>query len=422
MAQLILTNSGLSVVNGVYQLNGNRFIKCNDDNCMISIYQKYSCLQGTGAPNIDHPIVISTISIESKFEIIFYVTNGKKQDEWIEIAGLSPSPTVNFKYNDQNDIKPMQDIFHTITTNTQSKCDQFCSHKSHPFQYILSVSQLEMLHELSSKVVDIYYNFEPKEECKPSITKQMINDKVICNKTNPLNIVYKYLSLFFEANRNKTYFIRLSTVSPKDARMYLYEDEDSKSEQEDELKDIRDDIMELEVGIPVQKTCELSAEKCLQLLCHSERIKYEIQLTENLSEKQMSLLLLNWNPTSLATETRCYIFKWKIVAISQYFVDLDNVYGDKIKNVYRDIIEFVNEDIEMNEKRNEKLNGDFVIDLDVKIESNGDVNVNVIELNGLFEADKCLFGMDEFDHLCTKEVESPPFRYIANKETKEFTS
>ena len=148
------------------------------------------------------------------------------------------------------------------------------------------------------------------------MTKQMVHDQVM-NACNPLHVVWKYLFLFFERNESKIYFLRLSTISPKDARIYLDEDGD---EEDDDLKDIMEDIQQLKVGVAVQETAGLAATKCVQLLCHSERVKYEIQLTPDLEAKRVSLLL-DWKNVSIPTETRCYVHEWRLVALSQYYVN-----------------------------------------------------------------------------------------------------
>ena len=414
--QLSVCGAGIDFINGLYIWNENRFsksTKLNDNEFAVNLYQKYIEYN-----NIGCGFVISTTM--NDFETIYYVIEPSKLlDKWVPVGGIYPIPNVKWKIQGKTTLTSMVDIFYYQMVNTIHKCDPYCSHRMHPFQYVLSKEQLNKLHEFSSRIVSIYHNDAPKESPKPIKTMNMIHQDVIENKQSCLYLVHSFLTLFFKSNPDNVYFIRLSTVSPKDARIYL--DNNNLCEYDD-LKDITMDIQELKVGVSIQKSPQQASIKCIQLLCHSERIKYEIQL--NTSTINTSLLLLNWKSINIKTETRCYITKWKIVCISQYYSDLNNVYGsENIPTLYYAIIKYLNTQIKFNKHKMAHLNGNFVIDLDIDISNPNDIIIDTIEYNGLWESDKCLYDLNLFEELCNdinNDSYIPSFRYIINTKICQF--
>jgi len=159
--------------------------------------------------------------------------------------------------------------------------------------------------------------------------------------------------------------------------------------------------------VPVQQIPTSAAEHCIQLLCHSERIKLDIQFS--CESKPLSLLLLNWKKSSIKRETRCLIWNKNIIALTQYYVDLMDCYGD-VKKAYEHILKFF--------ENNRKLIpvDNCVMDLDMNEDF---MEIYIIEFNGFDEADKCLFDRVK-DIPPLLEMSSspnfiPPFRYMDSK-------
>jgi len=192
----------------------------------------------------------------------------------------------------------------------------------------------------------------------------------------------------------------LSTISPKDAYQYLHEEDD----EEDEEILIKRNVSFLCVGVPVYHSSEVAAQECLQILFHSERVMLDIQFKTD--EKQINLILLDWLPTNLKSETRCLIFENRLIAISQYYVDFNNCYTQKIEIIYEKVIQYVHKFMQAN------FVSSNCISLDLDIKDNGEIYL--IELNDYGPSDKCFFKKEELEEFIKTPISQaivPEFRF-----------
>lgn len=93
-------------------------------------------------------------------------------------------------------------------------CDSLCTHQSHPFLYPLSTEEKEIINNTCSEIVKIYEDADNTPQ--PSITKSLVRSKL-----ESLSILYKSLITFFDSNQTGSFFIKLSSISPKDCRFSL---------------------------------------------------------------------------------------------------------------------------------------------------------------------------------------------------------
>lgn len=139
-------------------------------------------------------------------------------------------------------------------------------------------------------------------------------------KTLPL---YSSLKTFYSLNPG-SYFIRLSTRSPKDSWYQLYCDGDQAMEDEINseytLDSVKRDLACLKVS---------NVDESLQVILHSERV-YEDMEMEN------AVVLLPWRDIFHITETRCFILDGKLRCFTQYY----NIEPPDVKQVFKLVCEF----------------------------------------------------------------------------------
>lgn len=122
------------------------------------------------------------------------------------------------------------------------------------------------------------------------------------------------LTSFF-ATHQGSFFLRLSTISPKDAYYQLY----LETPEEKDIVDSKPTLDQINRDLSVLKVN--SAEQSLLVLCHSERVMRDVELPNQ------AILLLKWKTLLTDTETRCFVKAGKLIAVSQYWADLSNGYA-----------------------------------------------------------------------------------------------
>lgn len=239
-------------------------------------------------------------------------------------------------------------------------CHKWCTHTTHPFLYRLTEDDKTYLQKYpDEKTVSVSGFIGPREQ----------------------------LAEFFESHPKTDYFIRLSTISPKDAYWLANQtDEGSDDDEPMTLEDIQNEIGFLRVGVPSRGSVEAAVAHCLMLMTVSERIQFEIKFNP---EEDFSLVLFEWDEINHRTETRCYIRDGRVIGISQYYVDLTGCYSEfdtdelKIR-----MVEFCNQYT--------KENGHLTTcSLDLTILPDG--RIKLIESNSLKESDPCLFTREELE-------------------------
>jgi hypothetical protein len=277
------------------------------------------------------------------------------------------------------------------------RCHELCSHEFHPFYYVLDDEERECISSTGYNIHDLFYNAIPKHTAKIdqsfNLTKMAINSN--------LNKLYLELEKFFIIHPDEYYFIRMNTISPKDASTFINVTSSSLEDKNDLYTDdmIKNDINYLKISVLLFGSPQATAEYCIQLLCYSERVNLDIKFVND----KLCLLLLPWIDINNSTETRCFRKSGKLLAISQYYEDLTNCYDD-VDVIYTSILSF----FETNKHKLPETN----ISMDLHIKNN---NVNIIEYNYFDESDKCLFSKDELNNLEIKSQNhqnfQPPFRY-----------
>eukprot|EP01126_Amoeba_proteus_P043556 TRINITY_DN4789_c0_g2_i3.p1 TRINITY_DN4789_c0_g2~~TRINITY_DN4789_c0_g2_i3.p1 ORF type:complete len:348 (-),score=57.72 TRINITY_DN4789_c0_g2_i3:222-1133(-) len=282
-------------------------------------------------------------------------------------------------------------------------CDELCHHDFHPFLYTLNDVERQTIVDKANAVHNLYYNFPPPETPKPELSLEIVRD--VKNYNSVLNPLYFRLANFFSENPEQFFFLRLSSISPKDAYTFMCPCNDDCDDEEI----ITRSINFLKVGVTLFQSPEKTAEHCIQLLCHSERIKLDIQFEET---KRLSVLLLPWKFIKIKNETRCFIKNGILIGISQYYEDLSDCYED-VPKLYDSIITFFN-----SMQQSFPLQ-DITVDLNI-VESKV---VEIIEYNQFKDSDKCFFSNDDLDELEKSSLSqsqfSPPFRYVDSKRYSE---
>ena len=212
------------------------------------------------------------------------------------------------------------------------------------------------------------------------------------SQLSKLQGLYDELQAFFET-RPGGYFIRLSTLSPKDAYYQLFVDTPSAAEAaEDEavtLADIKRDLAVLRVS---------SAEQALLVMTHSERVYFEVEF-----DRPNAVLLMPWMDNILTdTETRCFVRGRKMVTFTQYYADLPSGYASvpfDAQTFYTGVCDFIQSLLETIPYE------DCVIDIALSDPS----TFLFIEINPLnHNTDAGLFEWDELDQL---NGPRPVFKY-----------
>lgn len=246
--------------------------------------------------------------------------------------------------------------------NIKDKCDDYCNHSIHPFLYWLNDSEKDQIRRISG---DCIYN---QGVLKPE----------------SLQVLRQSLINFFDRNRNGIYFLKLSALSPKDAYYHLIggvlEDEELVT-----TDILNRDLNLLKVGYSIQGSAHNAANHSLNILVHSDRIYCELQYDEN--DTRMCFLLLDWKQINQAQETRCFIRNRQLVAISQYYIDLTNVYPQS-QIIYEKIKTYINKCLDI-------IPENCAVDIDVSL--NGELTI--IEYNPYELSDTCLYSSQELSEL-----------------------
>lgn len=198
--------------------------------------------------------------------------------------------------------------------------------------------------------------------------------------------VYHTIDDFFKRNPGK-YFLRLSTLSPKDASLYLLYGGD-----EDRDAPVADRLSVL---------CVQSVKQCFEVLCHSQRAFIDLEY-ESCEE---SIELLPWKSLDHSSEVRAFVRNGRVQWISQYYCDdFSNFMGSpEVANAYLErVMHWVN--------GNDLFKRWTALGVDVGLTKDGsteDDSLTLIELNAWDDSlDLCLF--DECDD------KSIQFRYLSN--------
>lgn len=213
----------------------------------------------------------------------------------------------------------------------------------------------------------------------------------------------KQLNDHFNSNPTKHYFLKLNKLSPKDAYYIITNDSNLDDESELSLDDIKRDLDILHVGLPVGRL----ADYCINILLNSDRVYCELAFSD--VEENISVLLLDYININHQTETRIYVKNNKLIGISQYYCDLNNVYVNSnqntpdIANIPDIIKKFLNIKTDLTS---------YVCD----IYFDNKLNPELIELNPFAHStDSCLFDWD------TLELEPLEFRYKENNSIKKIS-
>lgn len=200
------------------------------------------------------------------------------------------------------------------------KCDKYCSHKNHPFIYKLSNEERKCI----IKNAKLYIEHNKKYSDKDDL--------------HELNNLKNALMQHFLDNKNNEYFLRLNMLSPKDA-YYFINNNTNLLELENIEEIVTEEVIKrnleyLHVGFPINKI----EDHCIKILLHSDRVLCELIYEEN----EIYVLLLDYKNIDHKSELRCFVKNRKLVAISQYYLDICNVY-ETPENVISNIINYFNE-------------------------------------------------------------------------------
>ena len=271
-------------------------------------------------------------------------------------------------------------FFNVNKINMVIKCDKYCNHNEHPFIYELSSTEKKYLQTVLHSHIYMNKNI-------PKIHNELQN---LINKLNE----------HFDKNPTKKYFLRLNKLSPKDAYYIInnnFDNNDNNDNDKLTIEDIKRDLELLNVGNILNR----KGDYCINILLNSDRVYCELAFSD--INENISVLLLDFKNINHKSETRCYINNNKIVAISQYYSDLSDIYDFDIED---NIIDKIKKYIDYNIKNDLK---DYVVD----IYFDNNKNIHIIELNSFSDdTDSCLFDW--------KEIYNSPyeFRYKKNFEIK----
>lgn len=250
------------------------------------------------------------------------------------------------------------------------------------FRHVLTVEEKKIMADIIHAVMNKHNG---PGTSVPFVTSQL----------HLLEGVYNDLEKFFRANPGE-YFLRLSTLSPKDAYYQLFLDTPTQEEAEQDttpvsIDDIKRDLSVLKVS---------NTEQTLLVLLHSERVYFDVEF-----EKENAILLMRWNDKILTdTETRCFVRNHKLIAFSQYYADLDTGYTSVEFNpikFYDSVCRFVQRLLETKKIPYENA----VVD----ISSSPSEEMLFIEINQFnHDTDSCMFEWEEIDSL---ESKVPVFKY-----------
>ena len=274
------------------------------------------------------------------------------------------------------------------------KTEDFTDKKEILFHYILSPQEKK---HLSDIIYDVINKYDSSEK----------SIKFVSSKTDDYKNLLSSLEKFFTENKG-SYFIRLSTLSPKDSYYYLNRtpnsdsDSDSEEEKTESIDDVRKRLEILKVSSPME---------CIQVLLHSHRVFCDL---ESESIGQIGIILTKWLNIKYNTETRCYVKNKKLLAFSQYYTDCDDYYHHlDIDKFYTNICDF----IEALVKDKNKVPYENAI-IDVCYLDDGK-ELHMIEINNYDQnTDSCLYSWEELEKFDAKD--NPKFRFKTNGEIIDY--
>ena len=268
------------------------------------------------------------------------------------------------------------------------------------FRYVLSTDDKKILSDIIYSVLSKF--------TKPSQTIPFVE-----NSIRQIQHIYDAFDKFFTENPGN-YFIRLSTLSPKDAWYQLMCDTPSI----EDVNDIDDELTIDDIQRELSVLKVSNAKQALMVLCHSDRVRVDLEFREH----EIAILLLPWKDDILHdTETRCFIRNKKLIAFSQYYADLKPGYQSiSHKNVlpntfYNVVCQYIEDQIHC-----DKIPyTDSVID--IALSANclnspelSSEDVIFIEINAFDgDTDDCLFKWDEILEIHSS---SPIFKYNNHNE------
>ena len=289
------------------------------------------------------------------------------------------------------------------------KVEEYRGDNSWSFKYNLSAIEKKILADIIHQVLNKYRS--------PTQTIPFVKSSI-----PQLSYLYENLITFFNNNPGE-YFLRTSNCSPKDAWYQLY----SETPSADEIDESVITLEEIERDICVLKVSD--AEQCIMVLCHSERIYYDMEFDET----ENAIILMPWRKDILLdTETRCFVKNRKLIGFSQYYCDLENGYTSinqivTMKHLYKVIIDFITEFI--SNKNFPYLNA--VIDIAVSnniiptVSSTGSLfqqdDIIFIEINAFqIDTDSCLYTWEQLFEIDEKATDfSPTFLYKQHNQVIE---
>jgi hypothetical protein len=232
---------------------------------------------------------------------------------------------------------------------TSAPCDKYCSHSTHPFMFKLNEEELDML----------------------------------ARRRGSLDRLRSELHEFFLQHPDNDYFLRFNKLSPKDA--YYFMNDDIDEDEDMTLDTIRRDLEYLHIRAEMS-VCQ-KVDHCINVITHSDRVYCEALFLDDGDE--LIFLLLDYKNINHRSETRCFIKDGKLIAMSQYYVDLYDAYDHG--NVRASIMDY------------------FMIPRSVLLDYVADIHIvgniiEIIEFNPFNHAtDPCLFTWEELDRLSSTD-------------------
>lgn len=225
------------------------------------------------------------------------------------------------------------------------------------------------------------------------------------NSQGSLDGLKKSLHTFFNEHPRNDYFLRFNKLSPKDAYYFMNDSEDD-SEDDDELMTLDTIKRDLEcLHVRSELSVEDKVNQCIKVITYSDRVHCEAAFLDDADE--LIFLLLKYRNINHRTETRCFVKDGKLIAISQYYVDLVDVY-EETSTVQAKIQDYF--------RVPRSTLTDYVADVFINAHTHTQSNIELIEFNPFTHGtDPCLFTWDELDKLSPSDL--PEFRFVTTVST-----
>eukprot|EP00662_Eupelagonemidae_sp_cell21_P043595 gene43595-9639_t len=103
-------------------------------------------------------------------------------------------------------------------------CDPLCCHAAHPFMHLLRPHERDAIHATASATIAAYWGDDPKGRAKPEASRRRAA-ATFAAEASPLRDLRDDLAAFLAgAGDGGGFFLRLSSLSPKDAYLFLCAD------------------------------------------------------------------------------------------------------------------------------------------------------------------------------------------------------